>query len=519
MTLDSYIKHVNGRYYKPEVGDKMAKEMGSRAASQAVPARAPGEGEGATAADEGDALGAVGAGTTEKVMEGIGAAVDSLLPDTPTQLLGTTSADNSPLDNFSWSWQCDGQNDHDGGVVVVYLAPSVNFQCVFKHSCEGGGGSTTLLGRAAVARTAEVTKFEEDQRTIGRLERPRGYEAVLAQRTIDRPTPKAPSTSSREIETLRDARGRERPAAEVYDEWTGGRVALRDVPAVVLARGPDGVDGVNILQASSRFPLLVTKPGGEAVPRPPVDGRQGAPPPLLRERRGGRHGRGPRDERRRAAHPGRDDQRGSQGGDRARRAAVGQAAGGDGIALLLLRRIEDRRLPRRRPQGRAGAGVRRGGPGQERPDRFRRVLFARPPHRTAPPPHHRRLRRRFDEVDADKGGTIDAAEFEDPITHPADAMLSAFGAATQRMPFALVHPFGEQGGASTAAAAATRRSEAAALELSFGALIFFTDSKDVRKAVSDVPSQDRIPAKEVWAAIEREKRDVLRSTSSRPSAC
>ena len=197
-------------------------------------------------------------------MEGIGAAVDSLLPDTPTQLLGTTSADNSPLDNFSWSWQCDGQNDHDGGVVVVYLAPSVNFQCVFKHSCEGGDGTTTLLGRAAVARTAEVTKFEEDQRTIGRLERPRGYEAVLAQRTIDRPTPKAPkSTSSREIETLRDARGRERPAAEVYDEWTGGRVAIHDVPAVVLARGPDGVDGVNILQASSRFPLLVTKPGGK----------------------------------------------------------------------------------------------------------------------------------------------------------------------------------------------------------------------------------------------------------------
>ena len=49
----------------------------------------------------------------------------------------------------------------------------------------------------------------------------------------------------------------------MYDEWTGGRVALHDVPAVVLARGPDGVDGVNILQASSRFPLLVTKPGGK----------------------------------------------------------------------------------------------------------------------------------------------------------------------------------------------------------------------------------------------------------------
>ena len=144
-------------------------------------------------------------------MEGIGAAVDSLLPDTPTQLLGTTSADNSPLDNFSWSWQCDGQNDHDGGVVVVYLAPSVNFQCVFKHSCEGGDGSTTLLGRAAVARTAEVTKFEEDQRTIGRLERPRGYEAVLAQRTIDRPTPKAPSTCrarSRPFATRAAASGR-----------------------------------------------------------------------------------------------------------------------------------------------------------------------------------------------------------------------------------------------------------------------------------------------------------------------
>ena len=37
VTLDSYIK-VNGRYYKPEIGDKMAKEMGSRAASQAVQA-------------------------------------------------------------------------------------------------------------------------------------------------------------------------------------------------------------------------------------------------------------------------------------------------------------------------------------------------------------------------------------------------------------------------------------------------------------------------------------------------
>ena len=117
------------------------------------------------------------------------------------------------------------------------------------------------------------------------------------------------------------------------------------------------------------------------------------------------------------------------------------------------------------------------------------------------------LRRRFDEVDADKGGTIDAAEFEDPITHPADAMLSAFGAATQRMPFALVHPFGEQGWRVYAAAAATVGAEAAALEPQLGALIAFTDSKDVRKAVSDVPSQDRIPAKEVWAAIEREKRE------------
>ena len=117
------------------------------------------------------------------------------------------------------------------------------------------------------------------------------------------------------------------------------------------------------------------------------------------------------------------------------------------------------------------------------------------------------LRRRFDEVDADKGGTIDAAEFEDPITHPADAMLSAFGAATQRMPFALVHPFGEQGwrvysgGRRDPSEPKPQHSN-----LSFGALIFFTDSKDVRKAVSDVPSQDRIPRRK-WAAIEREKRE------------
>ena len=509
VTLDSYIK-VNGRYYKPEVGDKMAKEMGSRAASQAVQAGARQAKAKGRPPPKKVMLWALSApGKEEKVMEGIGAAVDSLLPDTPTQLLGTTSADNSPLDNFSWSWQCDGQNDHDGGVVVVYLAPSVNFQCVFKHSCEGGDGSTTLLGRAAVARTAEVTKFEEDQRTIGRLERPRGYEAVLAQRTIDRPTPKAPkSTSSREIETLRDARGRERPAAEVYDEWTGGRVALHDVPAVVLARGPDGVDGVNILQASSRFPLLVTKPGGKQYLVHPsmvdkelhlhcfgsvevgdtVEVLETSGVELLTQV-------AMINEDLKAEIARAEQQSGKQ------QAVMGSLCffcAGSKTAVFQDDDLKD-------GLGQAFAEVDQDKSGQIDFEEFCSLV-----RRTEPHLRHTtaELRRRFDEVDADKGGTIDAAEFEDPITHPADAMLSAFGAATQRMPFALVHPFGEQGwrvysgGRRDPSEPKPQHSN-----LSFGALIFFTDSKDVRKAVSDVPSQDRIPAKEVWAAIEREKRE------------
>ena len=81
---------------------------------------------------------------------------------------------------------------------------------------------------------------------------------MLAQRTIDRPTPKAPkSTSSREIETLRDARGRELPATHF-----GASLRPRRAPRDALGNGSVLVEAALGADAAAAIRRAVTHGAG-----------------------------------------------------------------------------------------------------------------------------------------------------------------------------------------------------------------------------------------------------------------
>ena len=49
------------------------------------------------------------------------------------RVLGTTSADGSSASHIG-HWQCDALESQSNGIVVIFMAPSVDFEAVYSHN-------------------------------------------------------------------------------------------------------------------------------------------------------------------------------------------------------------------------------------------------------------------------------------------------------------------------------------------------------------------------------------------------
>lgn len=342
------------------------------------------------------------------------------------RVLGTTSADGSADDGKDYWWQCDATNSYPQGVVVVLLAPSIDFECVYSHN---------------------------DGRLDG--EKPKG---TPKRATVGTGLGNQPGKPGRLITTLtRD--GHVGRAAEVYNDWTkeaklqkakeegkGGYVydegdTKGQIMEELLTAQEEGrTEGVGILGKSASYPLRVVKKKKKGPAGQSEDVDEDVEPFCV--------------------HP-------SEVTPDGHLRIFAELEEGDTVELVQLSGLELLMQ----------VAVLDG----ERTDRsmLGSLCFLCAGSQMAI----------FNDADLADEPDVEGKITITPESGPVKAMQAAFHSATRGMPFALVHPFGEQG--SKQPGQAPRHSN-----LNFGALLFYVPqekalvSRKTKQRLGDSASED-----------------------------